>query len=105
MALDSLILGINVYHADAAACIVRDGVLVAAAERNGFGALNIGRAFHLGDRLRKPKLIWPTSRMSRLGRLAMPRWRRHSPRSVFNGCAVADTPQGLADVPAEFTLP
>ena len=32
MASDLLILGINAYHADAAACIVRDGVLVAAAE-------------------------------------------------------------------------
>ena len=31
-----LILGINAYHADAAACIVRDGVLVAAAEEERF---------------------------------------------------------------------
>src|ERR1700686_103005 len=36
MASDSLILGINAYHADAAACIVRDGVLVAAAEEERF---------------------------------------------------------------------
>jgi len=28
-------LGLNAYHADAAACIVRDGKLVAAAEDNG----------------------------------------------------------------------
>jgi carbamoyltransferase len=31
-----LILGLNAYHADAAACIVRDGVLVAAAEEERF---------------------------------------------------------------------
>jgi predicted NodU family carbamoyl transferase len=31
-----LILGINAYHADAAACIVRDGKLLAAAEEERF---------------------------------------------------------------------
>src|SRR5580692_2248711 len=31
-----IILGINAYHADAAACIVRDGVLLAAAEEERF---------------------------------------------------------------------
>ena len=36
MASGSLILGINAYHADAAACIVRDGELVAAAEEERF---------------------------------------------------------------------
>jgi carbamoyltransferase len=36
MTSDLLILGINAYHADAAACIVRDGVLVAAAEEERF---------------------------------------------------------------------
>ena len=36
MASDLLILGINAYHADAAACIVRDGRLVAAAEEERF---------------------------------------------------------------------
>src|SRR5262249_57360070 len=35
MAAD-LILGINAYHADAAACIVRDGKLLAAAEEERF---------------------------------------------------------------------
>jgi carbamoyltransferase len=35
MATD-LILGINAYHADAAACIVRDGKLLAAAEEERF---------------------------------------------------------------------
>src|SRR5215813_7279792 len=35
MAVD-LILGINAYHADAAACIVRDGKLLAAAEEERF---------------------------------------------------------------------
>ena len=34
-----IILGINAYHADAAACIVRDGVLVAAAEEERFRRL------------------------------------------------------------------
>ena len=32
----ALILGINAYHADAAACIVRDGILLAAAEEERF---------------------------------------------------------------------
>ena len=36
MPSSSLILGINAYHADAAACIVRDGVLLAAAEEERF---------------------------------------------------------------------
>jgi carbamoyltransferase len=36
MASDQLILGINAYHADAAACIVRDGKLLAAAEEERF---------------------------------------------------------------------
>ena len=36
MASDTIILGINAYHADAAACIVRDGALVAAAEEERF---------------------------------------------------------------------
>jgi carbamoyltransferase len=36
MAADLLILGINAYHADAAACIVRNGELVAAAEEERF---------------------------------------------------------------------
>jgi len=36
MASGSLILGINAYHADAAACIVREGALVAAAEEERF---------------------------------------------------------------------
>ena len=31
-----IILGINAYHADAAACILRDGELVAAAEEERF---------------------------------------------------------------------
>jgi carbamoyltransferase len=36
MSTSPLVLGINAYHADAAACIVRDGVLVAAAEEERF---------------------------------------------------------------------
>jgi carbamoyltransferase len=36
MASDSIILGINAYHADAAACIVRNGALLAAAEEERF---------------------------------------------------------------------
>jgi carbamoyltransferase len=36
-----LILGINVYHADAAACIVRDGQLLAAAEEERFRRIMI----------------------------------------------------------------
>jgi carbamoyltransferase len=36
MAADHLILGINTYHADAAACIMRDGILLAAAEEERF---------------------------------------------------------------------
>ena len=42
MAAD-LILGINAYHADAAACIVRDGKLLAAARGGGgFAGSSIG---------------------------------------------------------------
>src|SRR6516165_6912545 len=36
MAAGSIILGINAYHADAAACIVRNGQLLAAAEEERF---------------------------------------------------------------------
>jgi carbamoyltransferase len=36
MAADRIILGINAYHADAAACIVRGGALLAAAEEERF---------------------------------------------------------------------
>ncbi|HUE11664.1 MAG TPA: carbamoyltransferase C-terminal domain-containing protein [Steroidobacteraceae bacterium] len=36
MTADSIILGINAYHADAAACLVRGGSLVAAAEEERF---------------------------------------------------------------------
>ena len=36
MASESIILGINAYHADAAACILRDGRLIAAAEEERF---------------------------------------------------------------------
>ena len=36
MSSSSIVLGINAYHADAAACIVRDGALVAAAEEERF---------------------------------------------------------------------
>jgi carbamoyltransferase len=39
MASGSIILGINAYHADAAACIVRDGKLLAAAEEERFRRL------------------------------------------------------------------
>ena len=31
-----IILGLNAFHADAAACLVRDGVLIAAAEEERF---------------------------------------------------------------------
>ena len=34
-----LILGINAYHADASACILKDNVLVAAAEEERFGRI------------------------------------------------------------------
>ena len=36
MSSSPIVLGINAYHADAAACIVRDGFLVAAAEEERF---------------------------------------------------------------------
>jgi hypothetical protein len=36
MASDLIIFGINAYHADAAACIVRNGQLLAAAEEERF---------------------------------------------------------------------
>jgi carbamoyltransferase len=34
-----IILGLNAYHADAAACLVRDGRLIAAAEEERFRRL------------------------------------------------------------------
>jgi len=39
MVTDSIVLGINAYHADAAACILRDGALVAAAEEERFSRI------------------------------------------------------------------
>ena len=34
------ILGLNAYHADSAACLVRDGELIAAAEEERFRRIN-----------------------------------------------------------------
>jgi carbamoyltransferase len=42
-----IILGINAYHADAAACIVRDGTLVAAAEEERFRRIKHWAGFPL----------------------------------------------------------
>src|SRR5215475_482798 len=42
-----IILGINAYHADAAACLVRDGTLVAAAEEERFRRIKHWAGFPL----------------------------------------------------------
>ena len=42
-----LILGINVYHADTAACIISDGKIVAACEEERLQELNILLVFLL----------------------------------------------------------
>jgi carbamoyltransferase len=48
MTSDLIILGINAYHADAAACIVRDGKLVAAAEEERFRRIKHWAGFPSG---------------------------------------------------------
>jgi carbamoyltransferase len=45
-----LILGINAYHADAAACILRDGRLLAAAEEERFRRIKHWAGFPLRRR-------------------------------------------------------
>jgi len=48
MASDLIILGINAYHADAAACIVRDSKLLAAAEEERFRRVKHWAGFPFG---------------------------------------------------------
>ena len=40
-----LILGINAFHGDSAACLMRDGELVAAAEKSASAGSSTGPAF------------------------------------------------------------
>jgi carbamoyltransferase len=47
-----LILGLNAYHADSSAALVRDGKLIAAAEEERFRRIKqLGRISFAGDRL------------------------------------------------------
>ena len=43
------ILGINAFHGDSSACLLKNGVLIAAAEEERLDALNIGQVFHLSQ--------------------------------------------------------
>jgi predicted NodU family carbamoyl transferase len=37
---------LNAFHGDSSACLLKDGVLIAAAEEERFDVLNIGQVFH-----------------------------------------------------------
>ena len=58
------VLGLNAYHADAAACLVKDGDLVAAVEEERFRRIKHWGGFP-GESIRyclgKPASRWPTS--------------------------------------------
>ena len=62
------ILGLNAYHADAAACLVKDGTLVAAVEEERFRRIKHWGGFpseSIRYCLAKPASRWPTSSTSR----------------------------------------
>jgi carbamoyltransferase len=96
MASDLLILGINAYHADAAACIVRDGALVAAAEEERFRRIKHWAGFPaeaIGYCLREAKAelgdvthiaVNRSGRANFLRKLAYVASHRPSPRLLLN---------------------
>ncbi len=96
MAPDLLILGINAYHADAAACIVRDGQLVAAAEEERFRRIKHWAGFPsqaIGYCLQEAKVdladlshvaVNRSGRANFLRKLAYIVSRRPSARLLFN---------------------
>jgi carbamoyltransferase len=96
MASDLLILGINAYHADAAACIVRDGKLVAAAEEERFRRIKHWAGFPsqaIGYCLQEAKVdlgdvthvaVNRSGRANFLRKLTYVMSRRPSPRLLLN---------------------
>ena len=109
MTTDSIILGINAYHADAAACIVRDGKLVAAAEEErfrrikhwaGFPSLAIGYCLNeakvkLGDVTHLA--VNRSARTNFLRKLAYVASRRPSPRLLLSRLRNRRQIKGIAD--------
>jgi len=109
MALGSLILGINAYHADAAACILRDGVLIAAAEEErfrrikhwaGFPSLAIAYCLKEADTDLSGVTHVAVNRSGRanfLRKLAYVVSRRPSPRAVLSRLRNRQQVAGIAD--------
>ncbi|MGA9895041.1 MAG: carbamoyltransferase C-terminal domain-containing protein [Xanthobacteraceae bacterium] len=91
-----LILGINAYHADAAACIVRDGKLLAAAEEERFRRIKHWAGFPsqaIGYCLNEAKVdlsdvthvaVNRNSRANFFRKLGYVAFRRPSPRLLFS---------------------
>ncbi|MGB6657846.1 MAG: carbamoyltransferase N-terminal domain-containing protein, partial [Xanthobacteraceae bacterium] len=91
-----LILGINAYHADAAACIVRDGELLAAAEEERFWRIKHWAGFPsqaIGYCLNEAKVdlsdvthvaVNRNSRANFFRKLGYVAFRRPSPRLLFS---------------------
>jgi carbamoyltransferase len=115
MASDLLILGINAYHADAAACVVRDGKLLAAAEEERFRRIKHWAGFPsqaIGYCLREAKAdladvthvaVNRSGRANFLRKLAYVASRRPSPRLLLkrlqNRTQVAGIAGELAALP------
>ena len=109
MASDLLILGINAYHADAAACLVRNGVLVAAAEEERFRRIKHWAGFPsqaIGYCLKEAKAdlgdvthvaVNRSGRANFLRRLGYVLARRPSPRSLFSRLRNRNQLAGIAD--------
>ncbi len=104
-----IILGINAYHADSAACILRDGVLVAAAEEERFRRIKHWAGFPsqaIGYCLKEAKVdlsnvdylaVNRSGRANFLRKLAYVASRRPSPRLLLNQLRNRNRVAGLAD--------
>ena len=109
MASDLLILGINAYHADAAACIVRDGKLVAAAEEERFRRIKHWAGFPsqaIGYCLREAGVdladvshvaVNRSTRANLFRKLAYIASRRPSPRLLFSRLRSRKQVAGIAE--------
>jgi carbamoyltransferase len=109
MASDLLIVGINAYHADAAACIVRDGKLVAAAEEERFRRIKHWAGFPseaIGYCLKEAKAelgdvthiaVNRSGRANFLRKLAYVVSHRPSPRLLLNRLRNRKQVAGIAD--------
>jgi carbamoyltransferase len=96
MATDLIILGINAYHADAAACVVRDGKLVAAAEEERFRRVKHWAGFPsqaIGYCLKEAKIdlgdvthvaVNRSGRANFFRKLSYVAFKRPSPRLLLN---------------------